>query len=96
MSSIPYNSLKAVSTATQMRTKIEQKIRNKLGEQRLIGPLDPYITRAFDEGLIDEPTKDKLIEIALYCDDVLLSSNSTEIPPFDTLLEWTQYIDSLE
>ncbi|MBO4357760.1 MAG: hypothetical protein J5813_06320 [Candidatus Methanomethylophilaceae archaeon] len=93
MSNIPYNSLKATSTATQMRNKMELKLKKKLGEQRIIGPLDPYIKRACDEGLIDEVTRDKLIQISLYCEDVLLTSNATEIPPFDTLLEWSKFID---
>ena len=84
-----------MSTATQMRTKIEQKIKKMLGEQRIIGPLDPYIKKACDEGHIDEATRDKLIEIELYCEDVLLSSNTTEIPPFKTLQEWTAFIDEL-
>jgi hypothetical protein len=95
MSNIPYNSLKAVCTASQMRSKLEQKLRKMLGEERLIGPLDPYVFRAYQAGKIDEATRDQLIDISLYCETVLLSSKEKEIPPFETLLEWSKTIDEL-
>ncbi len=95
MSNIPFNSPKAVCTASQIRSKLDQKLRIMLNEQRLIGPLDPYIIKAYEAGNFDEQTKDTLMEVSRYCDEVLLTSNYIDIPPFDTLLEWSKLIDTL-
>ncbi len=95
MSDIPYNSLKAKSIATQLRTKLEQKLLKKLGEKRVIGPLDPLINRAFDEGYLDEQTRDTLFEISAFCEKVLLTSDMLDVPPFQKLLEWSKFVDEL-
>ncbi|MBE6524107.1 MAG: hypothetical protein E7Z65_04460 [Thermoplasmata archaeon] len=95
MSDIPYNSLKARSIATQLRTKLEQKLLKKLGEKRVIGPLDPLINRAFDEGHLDEQTRDTLFEISAFCEKVLLTSDMLDVPPFQKLLEWSNFVGEL-
>ena len=95
MADIPYNSPKAICTASQIRSKLESKLRVMLGEQRLIGPLDPYIKKACELGKIDEVTRDTLIKVSLYCEEVLLTSHMTEIPPFETLVEWSKLVDTL-
>lgn len=95
MSDIPFNSPKAVCTASQIRSKLEQVLKKMLGEERLVGPLDPYVIRAYEAGKIDEATKNEFIYIAIYCDKVLLSSDYTEIPPLKKLTEWSKMIDEL-
>ncbi len=95
MSDIPYNSPKAICTASQMRSKIEIKLKKMLNETRIIGPLEPYIKKACEQGFFDEEKRDQLIKISLFCEDVLLTSNMTEIPPFETMLEWSKIIDTL-
>lgn len=95
MSDIPFNSPKAICTASQIRSKLDQKLRTMLKEPRLIGPLDPFIERACEEGNFDEKTRDQLIEISKYCEKVLLTSDFDGIPPFETLVEWSKLIDEL-
>ena len=95
VSDIPFNSPKAICTASQIRSKLDQKLRKMLNESRLIGPLDPFIIRAAEEGCIDEPTKEELLKISVYCDKVLLSSDFTDIPDFDVLVRWSKLVDEL-
>ena len=95
MADIPFNSPKAICTASQIRSKLDQKLRTKLKEQRIIGPLDPYIIRAYDEGFYDKSTKDELLKVSRYCDNVLLSSDYSDIPEFDVLVGWSKIIDEL-
>jgi hypothetical protein len=95
MDSIPFNSPKAICTASQIRTKLDQKLRRMLGEQRLIGPLDPFIVRAAEQGCFDDATKEELLKISRYCDNVLMSSDYSEIPDFDVLVGWSKMIDEL-
>jgi len=95
MNDIPFNSPKAICTASQIRSKLDQKLRNILNEQRIIGPLDPYIIRAADQGAFDVQTKEELLKIAKYCDSVLMSSDFTNIPDFKILVEWSRLVDEL-
>ncbi len=95
MSDIPFNSPKAICTASQMRSKLDQKLRIMLDEPRIVGPQDPYIMRAYEAGKIDEATKDELLKVTAYCDQVLLTSDFDNIPPFKTLLDWSKMIDEL-
>ena len=95
MADIPFNSPKAICTASQIRSKLDQKLRNMLNESKIIGPLDPYIVRAYEQGFFDASTKDELLKVSLYCDNVLLSSDYTKIPDFDVLVGWSKMIDEL-
>ena len=95
MADIPYNSPKAICTASQIRSKLEQKLKMKLQEQRIIGPLDPYIIRACKEGFFDRDTMEELLKVSIYCDNVLLSSDFSNIPEFDVLVGWSKLIDEL-
>jgi len=95
MNDIPFNSPKAICTASQIRSKLDQKLRKMLGEKSLIGPLDPYIIRAYGQENFDTATKDELLKISLYCDRVLLSSDFSDIPEFDKLVEWSKLVDEL-
>ena len=92
---IPYNSPKAICTASQIRSKLDQKLKMKLKEQRIVGPLDPYIIRACDEGFFDIDTRDELLKVSRYCDNVLLSSDFSNIPEFDVLVGCSKLIDDL-
>lgn len=96
MSNIPFNSPKAICTASQIRSKLDQKLRMMLGESVIVGPLDPYINRAYEAGKFDEQTRDELLKISIYCDKVLMSSDFTDIPPFKVLLGWSQMIDEMQ
>ena len=95
MNDIPFNSPKAICTASQIRSKLDQKLRRMLDEPRIVGPLDPYIISAAEKGFFDEGTKEELLRISLYCDKVLLSSDFTDIPEFEVLVEWSKLIDDL-
>ncbi len=95
MGNIPFNSPKAKCTANQLRTKLDQKLMRMLNESKIIGPLDKYIARAFEEGFFDESVRDKLLEISWYCDNVLMSSDFTDIAEFKVLVEWSKLIDEL-
>ncbi len=96
MSHIPFNSPKAICTANQIRSKLDSKLKLMLNEPRIVGPQDPYIIRAYNEGFFDEEMRDELLKVTKYCDNVLLSSDYTDIPPFDVLLGWAKMIDELE
>ncbi len=96
MSTIPYNSPKAICTANQIRSKLDSKLKLMLNEPRIVGPQDPYIIRAYEAGFFDEKTKDELLRITKYCDNVLLTSDFTDIEPFDTLLGWAKMIDEMK
>ena len=95
MSDIPFNSPKAICTASQIRSKLVQKLRVMLKEERIIGPLDPFIVRACEQGFFDEATRDEFLKISRYCDDVLLSSDYDKIPEFKVLVNWSKKIDEL-
>lgn len=95
MSDIPYNSAKAVCTASQIRSKLCQKLGKMLDGEKIVGPLDRYIVSAAEKGAFDEATRDELLRISRYCDDVLLSSDFMDIPEFDVLLGWSKLIDEL-
>lgn len=95
MGEIPFNSPKAICTASQIRSKLDQKLRIMLNEKRIVGPLDPFIVRAYEEGFFDESKKNELLKISVYCDKVLLSSDFTDIPEFDVLLNWSKMIDEM-
>jgi len=95
MADIPYNSPKAICTASQIRSKLESKLKLRLGESKIVGPLDPYIRKMCEQGMIDEATRDELIKVSLYCEEVLLTSHMKEIPPFEQLVEWSKLIDTL-
>lgn len=95
MGDIPFNSPKAIYTANQLRTKMGQKLCKMLGEKTIVGPLDPYILRAYEAGCFDEATKDELLRVSVYCDNVLFTSNFTDIPDFKVLVGWSEMIDRL-
>ncbi len=95
MSDIPYNSAKAVCTATQIRNKLTSKLGKMLGGERIVGSLDRYIVSAAEKGMIDEAKKEELLKISRYCDNVLFTSDYTDIPEFEILLEWSRVVDEL-
>jgi len=67
----------------------------KFWEQRIIGSLDPYIIRACKEDFFDRDTMEELLKVSMYCDNVLLSSDFSNIPEFDVLVGWSKLIDEL-
>ena len=95
MADIPYNSPKAICTASQIKSKLEQKLKVKLNEQKIVEPLDHYIIRACEDGFFDQDTKEELLKVSIYCDNVLLSSDFSNIPEFDVLVGWSKLIDEL-
>lgn len=95
MSNIPYNSAKAICTASQIRSKLSQKLSIMLGGERIVGPLDRYIAAAAEKGAFDDTTKEELLKVSRYCDNVLLTSDFMDIPEFNVLLEWSKMVDEL-
>jgi len=95
MSDIPYNSAKAICTATQIRNKLVSKLGKMLGGERIVGSLDRYIESAAEKGMFDDAKKKELLKISRYCDSVLFTSDYTDIPEFDVLLEWSKVVDEL-
>jgi len=95
MAHIPSNSPKAVCTANQLRSKLDQKLKILLKEDKLVGPQDPYIIKACELGFYDEATRDEFIKMTHYCEEILLTTHDVEVPPFKQLLEWAKMVDEL-
>ncbi len=95
MGEIPANSPKAVCTASQLRSKMDMKMRKFCGVKTIIGPLDRYIEEAYEKGCFSEDVKKQLYDIQAYCDTVLLTSEYKSLPDFDQILEWSRVVDDL-
>jgi len=95
MGEIPFNSPKAVCTASQLRSKMEMKMRKFCGVNVIIGPLDKYIEEAYQKGCYNDDVRKQLYDIQKYCDTVLLTSDYQELPKFDQIVVWSKIVDEL-
>jgi hypothetical protein len=90
------NTSKAILFASQYRCRIEKRLREILGEERIIGPLDPYIKRAVESGDIDEAEGESLIKIGKFCDSVLLSYDYCKPTSYDRMRSWSDKVAKIE
>ncbi len=93
---IPCNSFKAISSTTQIRSKIDMYLKKINGGDQKVGPLGPKIEEAFQNGLIDEDKKNNLEKILVECETILFNMREGEDIEFNDIKEWAKYVDSLQ
>ena len=96
MQEVYLNTSKAILSANQYRCRIEKRLREILGEEKIIGPLDPYVKKAVDMGKIDPAEGESLIKVGRFCESVLLSSQYCKAPTFDKMKSWSNIVDKIE
>ena len=92
---IPCTSFKAISSATQIRSKIELYLKKINGGSIPVGPLGPQIESAYSRGLIAEDVKDNLENILVNCEKILFNDREGEFIEFKEVLSWAAYVDSI-
>ena len=95
MNEVYLNTSKAILSANQYRCRIEWRLKKLLGED-IIGPLDPYVNKAVERGLVDPAEGESLIKIGRFCDSVQLSANYCRIQSFDRMKSWSDIIEKIE
>ena len=93
---VPCSSYKAISSATQIRSKIEAYLKRINGGEIQAGPLGPRIEDAYSKGLIDSETKDRLEKILVECETILFNMRDGDPIEFNEILGWMKYVDSLQ
>ncbi len=92
---IPCNSFKAISSATQIRSKIELYLKRINGGSIDLGPLSIVINNSYSKGLIDSEKRDTLISILVRCEEILFNTHEGDFIEFKEMMKWSAYIDSL-
>ena len=82
--------------SVSVRLKIEWRLKTLLGEDKIVGPLDPYVNKAVDLGKIDPDEGESLIRIGRFCDSVQLSANYCRAQSFDKMRSWSDIIGRIE
>ncbi len=95
MDEVHFNTSKAYLSAFQYRGRMERKLKAILGEERIIGPLDQFIQKGVDKGLIDKDKGETLTMISNYCDSVYMATDRQDFPTFKELKSWSDVIESL-
>lgn len=95
MDIVYYNTSKAYLSAYQYRNRMERKLKMILNEDRIVGPLDPFIRKCAESGKIDASLEEPLIQIAKYCDRVVMSTDSQDFPSFKELKSWSDIIEKM-
>ncbi len=93
---IPCTSFKAISSSTQIRSKIEMYLKKINGGKQTLGPLGPQIEEAYKNGLIDEDKKNNLEKILVECETIIFGMRDGTPIEFNEIKEWTKYVDSLQ
>lgn len=96
MNEVYLNTSKAILSANQYRCRIEWRLKTLLGEDKIVGPLDPYVNKAVDLGKIDPEEGESLIRIGRFCDSVQLSANYCRAQSFDKMRSWSDIIGRIE
>ena len=95
MDEVYFNTSKAYLSAFQYRNRMERKLKAILGEEKVVGPLDPLIRKGVEKGLIDAGKGERLIMISNYCDSVFMATDMQDFPTFKELKSWSDVIESL-
>ena len=95
MDEVYFNTSKAYLSAFQYRNRMERKLKAILGEEKVVGPLDPLIRKGVEKGLIDAGKGERLIMISSYCDSVFMATDRQDFPTFKELKSWSDVIESL-
>ncbi|MBR3477162.1 MAG: hypothetical protein IKH39_08455 [Candidatus Methanomethylophilaceae archaeon] len=95
MDEVHFDTCKAYLSASQYRCRMERKLKVILGEDRIVGPLDPFIQKGIDKGLIDPEKGESLIMISKYCDSVFMATDREDFPTFKELKSWSDVIEAL-
>ena len=82
--------------SVSVRLKIEWRLKTLLGEDKIVGPLDPYVNKAVELGKIDPEEGESLIRIERFCDSVQLSANYCRAQSFDKMRSWSDIIGRIE
>ena len=90
------NTSKAILFASQYRCRMEKRLKEILGEERIIGPLDPYISRAVEIGKIDSAEGESLTKIGKFCDSVLLSYDYCKPTSYGRMKSWSDKVAKIE
>ena len=94
MTDVYFNEPKSICSGSQYRVRLERKLASMLGEERIIGPLDPFIKRAVDEGKISGEVGDELYRISRFCDEVFMLPED-RCPDFEQIKAWSDIIEAL-
>ncbi len=94
MTDVFFNESKSICSGSQYRVRLEHKLKTMLGEDRIIGPLDPFIKRAVDEGKIKKEVGKDLCAISRFCDDAYMLPEA-DCPTFEQIKTWSDIIDGL-
>ncbi len=95
MNGVHFDTCKAYLAAAAYRSRMEHKLRGILGEDRIIGPLDPFIQKGVEKGLIDAEKGEQLVMISKYCDSVFMATERQDFPTVKELNSWSDVIESL-
>jgi len=94
MTDVFFNESKSICSGNQYRVRLEQKLKLMLGEERIVGPLDPFIKRAVNEGKISKDVGKDLCAISRFCDEAYMLPE-VECPTFEQIKAWSDVIDDL-
>jgi hypothetical protein len=94
MTDVSFNEPKSICSGSQYRVRLERKLEMMLGEDKIIGPLDPFIKRAVDEGKITGNVGEELYQISKFCDEAYMLPKD-DCPSFEQIKSWSDTIDSL-
>ncbi len=89
-----FNGPLTICSGSQYRYRLENKLKMILGEDRIIGPLDPYIIKGVEAGKIDSGKKDTLLEISKFCDNAYMLPGY-DSPSSETVKSWSDVIEEL-
>jgi hypothetical protein len=94
MTDVYFNESKSICSGNQYRVRLEYKLRNILGEEKIIGPLDPFIKKAVDNGKISGEVGRNLCQISKFCDKAYMLPEE-DCPSFEQIKGWSDIIDRL-
>ncbi len=94
MEEVYFNGPLTICSGSQYRIRLERKLKIILDEDRIIGPLDPFIIKGVESGKIDPGLKDTLLQISEFCDCAYMLPGY-DSPPSDVVKSWSDVIESL-
>lgn len=94
MEEVYFNGPRTICSGSQYRCRLENKLRSILGEERIVGPLDPFIKKGVESGKIPADLEPTLVEISKFCDNAYMLPEEAA-PSAETLRDWSDVIDSI-
>ncbi len=94
MDEVYFNGPLTICSGSQYRVRLECKLKAILNEDRIVGPLDPYIVKGVETGKIDPTLKEDLLRISEFCDCAYMLPGY-DSPSSETVKSWSDVIESL-